>query len=144
MKRLIVAALTALFATCALAEFDADAAKAFCETEWENDFQMVAFCVDQQRAGAETLDRLYPDLDDIMSERLAVSEDEWGQDMKMRAFCLEQQISARAALPATSAELPEDIAGIIRDLCTADWGTDFQMLVFCTEQQVAAWRQLNN
>ena len=141
----VPAALSAaLIASDAAAGFDRDAAKTFCEAEWGNDFQMVAYCVNQQRKGAEELDRLRPGLDDTMLERLSVCESEWRQDMQMQAYCLEQQISAREALPGAAEGLPEDVAVIIRDLCTADWGTNFQMLHYCTEQQVKAWRQLNN
>ena len=144
LATVLSAGLAALFATSAIAEFDKDAAKTFCEAEWGNDFQMVAYCVDQQREGAEELDRLRPGLDDTMLERLAVCEAEWRQDMQMQAYCLEQQISAREALPAATEGLPEDAAAIIRDLCAADWGTDFRMLHYCTEQQATAWRRLNN
>ncbi|MCY4462864.1 MAG: hypothetical protein OXC26_21090 [Albidovulum sp.] len=141
---LAVAVSAALIASSAVAGFDKDVAKTFCEAEWGNDFQMVVYCVNQQREGAEELDRLRQGLDDIMLERLAVCETEWRQDMQMQAYCLEQQISARQALPATTEGLPEDVAVIIQDFCAADWGTDFQMLYYCTEQQAKAWQQLNN
>lgn len=136
--------LTVIYASAAIAGFDRDAAKTFCESEWENDFRMIAYCVNQQRKGAQELDRLRPDLDDAMLERLAVCESEWRQDMQMQAYCLGQQMSAREALPAEFEGLPENVAGIIRDLCTADWGTDFRMLRYCTKQQAKAWKQLNN
>ena len=141
----VPAALSAaLIASAAAAGFDRDAAKTFCEAEWGNDFQMVAYCVNQQREGAEELDRLRPGLDDTMLERLSVCESEWRQNKEMQTWCLEQQISAREALPGAIEGLPKDVAAIIRVLCAADWGTDFQMLHYCSEQQAKAWRQLNN
>lgn len=76
---------------------------------------MVAYCVNRQCEGAEELNRLRPDLDDIMLEHLAVCESEW-----MQAYCLEQQMSARETLPAAAEGLPEDAAVTIRDLCAAD------------------------
>ncbi|MDE0306728.1 MAG: hypothetical protein OXI87_17905 [Albidovulum sp.] len=138
------AGLAALIASAAAAGFDKDAAKTFYEAEWRNDFQMVAYCANRQREGAEELDRLRPGLDDTMLERLAVCESEWKGDMRMQAYCLEQQMSARETLPAATEGLPEDATAIIRDLCAADWGTDFRMLHYCSERQAKAWKQLNN
>ena len=72
-RPVLVAALSAglvvLFVTRAIPGFDKDAAKTFCEVEWGNDFQMVAYCVDQQREGAEELERFRPGLDETMLER---------------------------------------------------------------------------
>lgn len=136
--------LAVLGVTRAIAGFDKDAAKAFCEAEWGNDFRMVAYCVDRQWEGAERLERLRKGLDETMLERLAVCEIEWKQDMRMQAYCLEQQISARKDLSYATDKLPEDVAKIIREECAADWGTDFRMLLYCTEQQAKAWAKLNN
>jgi hypothetical protein len=68
--------------------------KAHCVSEWPEDFQMRAWCEDQQREGLRALAIGKPD--DITQEDFAIVQDhctkEWPDDFQMRAWCEVQQL----------------------------------------------------
>jgi hypothetical protein len=143
MMRYLIACL-ALCAGPALAQVDDDSIVARCDAEWGDDFQMVAFCRDQQRtAGSRwvlivgSAEKDTP-ADSIVRRCLG----EWGDDYQMLVFCHDQQQTALQGLATQPDDIPDDVFGTIFSRCEADWGDDFQMIAFCRDQQMAAWRSL--
>lgn len=134
----------ALSAGPVFAQVDDESIVARCDAEWGDDFQMVAFCRDQQRTAGGTwvsiVDSATPDTpaESIVQRCL----NEWGDDYQMLVFCHDQQHAARQSLDIKPDDIPDDVFGTIVSRCEADWGDDFQMLKFCRDQQVTAWRSL--
>ena len=143
LMRYLIACL-ALCAGPALAQVDDDSIVARCDAEWGNDFQMVAFCRDQQRTAGSRwvsiVDGVTPDTpaDSIVKRCLG----EWGDDYQMLVFCHDQQQTALQTLATKPDDIPEGVFETIVNRCDADWGDDFQMVNFCRNQQVTAWRSL--
>lgn len=134
----------ALIAGPALSQVDDEAIMARCNAEWGDDFQMVAFCRDQQRTAGgrwvSIVDSLTPDTpaESIVKRCLG----EWGDDYQMLVFCHDQQQTALQTLSTKPDDIPEDVFEAIVKRCEADWSDNFQMVAFCRNQQVTSWRSL--
>jgi len=68
--------------------------KHHCEKEWPKDFQMRAYCIDEQRKAAATLKLGGPqDVPEEVFESIRSScALEWPDDYKMRAYCETEQL----------------------------------------------------
>jgi len=141
--RYLVACL-ALCAGPALAQVDDESIVARCDAEWGDDFQMVAFCRDQQRTAGNRWVSIVGSAEPGTPAASIVQRclGEWGDDYQMLAFCHDQKQIALHALATQPEDIPDDVFGAIVRRCEADWGDDFQLLQFCRNQQVTAWRSL--
>ena len=149
MRRVVTLLTLSLFwGNASLAQdapsLNVDAAKEYCAKEWEDDFSMQEFCLDQIKTGFDKFVALYQSEEDpVMIEAFSNCRDEWGIDWGMVHFCAEQQIDGRGHLPRVLSEVPEDVASRIRSKCQSEWHGDFSMAAFCAEQNVGAWKRLN-
>lgn len=137
-------ACLALCASPAFAEVDDASIVARCNAEWGTDFQMVAFCRDQQRrAGTRWVSVVANTLPNTQAASIVQRcLSDWGDDYQMLVFCHDQQQTALQALSTKPDDIPDDVFGIIVSQCETDWGDDFQMIEFCRNQQMTAWRGL--
>ncbi|MCC1481066.1 hypothetical protein [Roseibaca sp. Y0-43] len=115
-----------------------------CDAEWGNDFQMVAFCREQQRTAGSRWVAIVESasLETPTASIVARCMGEWGDDYQMLVFCHDQQQTALQSLESEPDDVPGEVMNSILRRCTADWDDDYQMLVFCRDQQVTAWRSL--
>jgi hypothetical protein len=143
MNRVFASAIFLAVTTPAFAYDDA-AIREMCDAEWGTDFQMVAFCRDQQRQAGEKVSGLREQAtgDDLTRVILNRCETEWGTDYAMIVFCHDQQVTAVNQLAAPPDDVPREVLESIRGQCDADWGNDFSMVAFCVDRQTAAWRSL--
>ena len=125
-------------------DFDPDVACAECEADWQHNFTMIRHCLDRQTRAAQSLAVKLPGLDDTMRSRYAACIRDWNADFVMREHCLDRQVAARAALPATLARVPGDIASSIEATCRGKWGENFVMLEHCAETSASDWQALND
>lgn len=143
MRLAIFLLAVAGLATPALA-YDEAAVRARCDAEWGNDFRMVKFCLNQQRAAGVAVDAFDAAAAPGSPDRTILDgcTVEWGTDYRMIRFCIDQQVAARGALTRSDTGIPGDVADVIRRQCDAEWGNDFRMVKFCVDQQTSAWRAL--
>jgi hypothetical protein len=116
-----------------------------CALKWPDNFQMQAYCVEEQVKGRESLSRpVDPHVSPEEHAKLrAHCEKQWSGDFKMRAYCEEQQISGLRELQSP---LPQDMTSkefsIAMSHCTKEWPDDFKMRAYCLHQQTEALRKL--
>ncbi|KQI68169.1 hypothetical protein AN189_12305 [Loktanella sp. 3ANDIMAR09] len=72
--RTLTACLILTLSPAAALAFPADTAKQKCEAEWAGDFEMQAYCMDQQRQGWQEVEQQRAGLDNAMSASLATSK----------------------------------------------------------------------
>jgi hypothetical protein len=67
-----------------------------CEQEWPDDFNMRAYCMQQQQQALENLKRDAPAgvPDDVFLKIRQKCAREWPNDFNMRHYCQQQQIAA--------------------------------------------------
>ena len=141
--RYLIACL-ALCAGPAFAQVDDQSIVARCDAEWGDDFQMVAFCRNQQRtAGNSWVSIVNSVIPNTPAESIVRRcEREWDNDYQMLVFCHDQQQAALQSLAIKPDDVPEGIFERIVNRCDSEWGDDFQMVSFCRNQQLTAWRSL--
>jgi hypothetical protein len=143
MRYLLIACL-ALSAGPALGQVNDESIIARCDAEWGDDFQMVAFCREQQRNAGSRWEAIVEGASPETTAGSIVARcmGEWDDDYQMLVFCHDQQQTALQSLANEPADVPGDVLEAISARCAGDWGDDFQMLAFCRDQQISAWRSL--
>ncbi len=63
----------------------------FCKRKWENDFEMIEYCVKKQFKGKAKLQRYPVDI-------VQFCADKWENDYEMTAYCSERQYLAQKRL----------------------------------------------
>lgn len=144
MRIWIIAALL-LPSTVGAAAYDRAAVRAHCEKEWDTDFEMVKYCVDnQEQAGAE-LDQLgsaFP-TGTQGGDILKFCAAKWEDDLEMSHYCAKNQFDAAAWVASYAPDdVPSDIRDVILQQCTAKWEQDFEMVQYCAKNQTEAWLDL--
>jgi len=125
--------------------WDEAAVKQHCETEWQGDFAMQAYCVDTSREGHANCVQLINTTDAARFEQpFSNCLTDWGIQWDMVAYCAGQQLEAFQSLPMKVSGLPSEIAGAITGKCSLEWRDDYSMIAYCAETQSKAWKQLNN
>lgn len=128
----------------AIAEVDDELIVNKCNDEWGDDFEMVAYCREQQRAAGKTwvsiLDAAEPGSATETIIQNCVSE--WSADYEMLVYCHEQQDKALKSLAVAPDGVPDDVFDTISSKCESEWGDDFEMIKYCQDQQVTAWKSL--
>jgi len=116
--------------------------KNHCSKEWPNDFNMRAYCQEQQTEGYNELLKSAPigmsasDFQKIKS----LCEEEWETDYNMRAYCEEQQIDGYNQLLKTKPTgISDSDFQTIKKECQSEWPNDFNMRAYCEDQQVDGW-----
>ena len=112
-----------------------------CEGEWPGDFNMMKYCIDQQRLALQKLrQRASGRTPGNIMDKCA---NEWPLDFNMREYCIGQQVEALRALESqVPAGIPENILRQIRQKCSGEWPGDYNMQKYCEDQQVGAYRDL--
>ena len=145
-KLSIIALFTLISITpnVAISEINDELIVNMCNDKWGNDFEMVAYCRDQQRAAGKNwisfLDSAEPGSQAEAIIKNCVSK--WNSDYEMLAYCYEQQETALQSLSIAPENVPSDIFDIISSKCNGEWGNDFEMVAYCRDQQVKAWKAL--
>ncbi|MBU0979706.1 MAG: hypothetical protein KJ709_02785 [Nanoarchaeota archaeon] len=116
--------------------------KESCAKKWSNDFNMRAYCEEQQIEGYNELMTTSPvgmsssDFQIIKT----LCEDKWETDFNMRAYCEEQQVDGYDELLKTKpAGMSDADFQTIKSECERKWSKDFNMRAYCEDQQVDGW-----
>ena len=119
--------------------------KSHCESEWQNDFSMQAYCVKVNKAGFHGYSSLTADnIDGELKPSFIACEAEWGIQWDMVEYCATQQINGKSEIAQKLNGLPADVSSVIESQCRSEWGSDFSMVAYCAEQNATGWRDLNN
>lgn len=150
MKWMTMAAAILIMSTSAHAQpsiadqVDVAGAEAQCRRQWQSDFSMQEFCLEQQaNALAELRSREFDLPPELAADIVDMCLANWRTDADMVVFCLGQQEQAAAALRVQVRGVPADIASNIEGQCRRQWPADLDMVNFCRNEQAAAWRRLN-
>lgn len=116
--------------------------KAHCSKEWPSDFNMRAYCQEQQIEGYNELLKSAPagmSASDFQKVK-SLCEEEWETDYNMRAYCEEQQVDGYNQLLKTKPTgMSDSDFQTIKTECQSEWPNDFNMRAYCEEQQVDGW-----
>lgn len=116
--------------------------KESCAKKWSNDFNMRAYCEEQQIDGYNELMTTAPTGMPISNFQIikSVCEDKWETDFNMRAYCEEQQVDGYNELLKTKPTgMTDSDFQTIKSECERKWSKDFNMRAYCEEQQVDGW-----
>jgi len=115
-----------------------------CDEDWGTDFEMVAYCREEQRKSGASWDRIV-ERAASGSEAAAIVKhclEQWETDYEMLVYCNGEQHAALVALAQAPDGVPGETADVIMQKCVGDWGVDFEMVLYCRDEQVKAWRGL--
>lgn len=147
MKAYIYAGLLSLIATAALAgtpTYNADMVKAACSAEWGTEYEMVSFCIDENRAGYNEFVLILEAQGASLSKSFAACQREWKHQWNMVTFCANENIEAAQELEGGISDLPPQIVTEIKSDCAREWGTEIPMVAFCVSERADGWRSINN
>ena len=147
MKTLTFAGLLYLTATAAFAEnptYNADIVKTACSTEWGTEYEMVAYCLKEARAGYDEFIHILNASNPSLSRQFDQCQTEWGNEWGMVTHCANENIQAQRELETMLPDLPPNIATEIKSRCTKEWGIEIPMIVYCANERAAGWRSINN
>ena len=71
-----------------------------CIERWKNDYEMRAYCIDNQRMAVESLAKT-----NTRSETRTLCADRWPSDFEMRVYCEKQQNKAYESLRSSTGPL---------------------------------------
>lgn len=97
-----------------------------CRSEWGADYDMVLYCVENQR-------RAKREIGAFSGPIRQRCEREWSDDYEMAMDCIRTQTEARSNLTRK----PDDP---IARHCRDEWGADFEMVEYCDNNQRSAKR----
>jgi len=71
-----------------------------CSDDWDDDFSMVAYCIDRQEDSYDELQDIQPnDLpNSIFNTIKSDCEDDWNNDFSMVVYCIDRQIDGWRAI----------------------------------------------
>lgn len=154
MRKLTIALVITVFSTT-LAGFasaqavdttyNEAAVKARCSAEWGTEYDMVAYCMGQSKAGHQEFANTVQHTLALPSVQAALGKCrlEWKDEWDMVNYCANQQIAAASQIMSLTDGLPKDVGRNITQNCSAEWGVEFDMVAYCMKQQIAAWHKIN-
>ncbi len=154
MRKLTIALVTAISGTTLTGFAAAQAVdttyneatvKARCSAEWGTEYDMVAYCMDQSKAGHQEFANTVQHTLALPSIQAALGKckTEWKDEWDMVNYCANQQIAAASQIMSLTDGLPYDVGIEITQRCRTEWGTEFDMVAYCMTQRIAAWRKIN-
>jgi len=130
--------------TNVIAELDASEVeqtiKEDAEADWEGDYQMQQYQIDNQTEAYEDLLALNID-DEVKETVLKNAFDNWGFDFQMVQYEYENQMDAYNEIQAL--DIDTAIKQEILDDAFDRWGDDFQMVLYEYENQLEAYEGLD-